>query len=80
MTTAVVFWVTFAIGFFGYCLFHLGAGATHYRYQQIPPPGGRGHRKPNVWASLGRGPYVRMWGSVPLPGGFRLGHSLTGRK
>jgi hypothetical protein len=65
-----------------YLGFHFGAGLTHHRYQQLAPPqarnvgSGYSHRKLNVWASLGRGPYVNMWGSIPLPGGFRLGHNL----
>lgn len=81
MSTAVAFWASFAVGFILYGGYHLGAGKTHYRYQQLAPPrasgNGHAHRRPNVWASLGRGPYVNAWGSIPLPGGFRLGHSLT---
>ena len=49
-----------------YAAFHLGAGQTHHRY-------GKAHGlSPNLYWSLGRGPYA----SVRLPGGFRIGHKL----
>ena len=49
-----------------YAAFHVGAGHAHYRH-------GRAHGlSPNLYWSLGRGPY----GSVRLPGGFRVGHRL----
>lgn len=47
---------------------HFGAGATHHRYQRAMG------RKPRLFASLSRGAFV--WGSLPLPGGFRIGHRL----
>jgi hypothetical protein len=47
---------------------HGGAGATHHRYQRAMG------RKPRLFASLGRGAFV--WGSLPLPGGFRVGRRL----
>ncbi|WP_300604768.1 hypothetical protein [Trebonia sp.] len=50
----------------GYAGFHLGAGHAHHRYAKA-----RGLR-PNVYWSLGRGPYA----SVRLPGGLRVGHRL----
>ena len=49
-----------------YVLFHLGAGHTHHRDRKA-----HGLR-PNLYWSLGRGPYA----SVRLPGGFRIGHRL----
>jgi hypothetical protein len=55
-----------------YAGFHLGAGHAHYRHQRRGCM--TGHRRPRVWASLGRGPFV--WVSVPLPGRFRLGRRL----
>ena len=45
---------------------HLGAGHTHHRYQKAHG------LNPNLYWSLGRGPYA----SVRLPGGFRVGHKL----
>jgi hypothetical protein len=57
----------------GYLLFHLGAGSAHYRHAKAGCAR-TGHRRPNIWASLGRGPFV--WLSVPLPGGFRIGRKL----
>ncbi len=49
-----------------YIAFHLGAGHTRHRYH-------RAHGlQPRLYWSLGRGPY----GSVRLPGGFRVGHRL----
>ena len=54
--------------------FHGGSGVAHYRHFRNGCAAGRGHRRPSVWASLGRGPYVRL--SVPLPGGFRISHRL----
>jgi len=45
---------------------HLGAGHTHHRYA-------RAHGlSPNLYWSLGRGPYA----SIRLPGGFRVSHRL----
>lgn len=80
--SALLAWVL--VGFVSAAAFHLSAGLVHHRYQQIAPPQSadrNGHihhrRPPSIWASLGRGPFVNVWGSVPLPGGFRLGHSLT---
>ena len=49
-----------------YAAFHIGAGHTHHRYARS-----RG-LSPNIYWSLGRGPYA----SVRLPGGFRVGHHL----
>jgi hypothetical protein len=49
-----------------YLAFHLGAGHTHHHYRKAT-----GFR-PNLYWSLGRGPYA----SVRLPGGFRVGHRL----
>ena len=49
-----------------YLCFHAGAGHTHHRYQKAHG------LHPNLYWSLGRGPY----GSIRLPGGFRLGHKL----
>jgi hypothetical protein len=52
----------------GYLLFHLGAGHAHYRHHRA-----HGRRGVSVyWNSAMRGPWV----SVPLPGGFRVGHKL----
>jgi hypothetical protein len=46
--------------------FHVGAGHIHHRYH-------RAHGlQPRLHWSLGRGPY----GSIRLPGGFRVGHRL----
>jgi hypothetical protein len=51
-----------------YAAFHLGAGHAHYRHQRA-----HGRRGVSVyWNSARRGPWV----SVPLPGGFRVGHRL----
>ena len=49
-----------------YLAFHLGAGHTHHRYAKA-----RG-LQPHLYWSLGRGPY----GSIRLPGNFRLGHHI----
>jgi hypothetical protein len=49
-----------------YAAFHLGAGHTHHRYSKAHG------LQPRVYWSLGRGPY----GSVRLPGGFRVGRKL----
>ncbi len=49
-----------------YLAFHLGAGHTNHRYQKA-----HGLR-PNIIWSAARGPY----GSIRIPGGFRLGHRL----
>jgi hypothetical protein len=49
-----------------YLAFHLGAGHTHHRYAKTHG------LAPNLYWSLGRGPYA----SVRLPGGFRVGHRL----
>jgi hypothetical protein len=57
--------VIIAIAFI-YGAFHAGSGHTHYRYQRA------GGLKPNLYWSLGRGPYA----SIRLPGGFRVGHRL----
>ena len=54
--------------------FHGGSGVAHYRHQRSRCDATRSHRRPSLWASLGRGPYVRL--SVPLPGGFRISHRL----
>ena len=49
-----------------YAAFHLGHGHANYRNS-------RAHGlSPNLYWSLGRGPY----GSIRLPGGFRVGHRL----
>jgi hypothetical protein len=51
-----------------YAAFHLGSGHAHYRHH-------RGHGRRGIgiyWNSVGRGPWV----SIPLPGGFRVGHRL----
>lgn len=49
-----------------YAAFHLGAGHAHHRHY-------RAHGlAPRLYWSLGRG----CWGSVRLPGGFRVGHRL----
>jgi hypothetical protein len=54
------------IAVIAYAAFHLGHGHANYRH-------GRAHGlSPNLYWSLGRGPY----GSVRLPGGFRVGHRL----
>ena len=55
--------VILAIAYLG---FHLGAGHTHHRYAKAHG------LKPNFYWSSVRGPY----GSIRLPGGFRLGHKL----
>jgi len=61
MITAVVVIVVLV-----YLAFHLGAGHTRHRY-------GKAHGlSPNFYWSMARGPY----GSIRLPGGFRLGHKL----
>jgi hypothetical protein len=49
-----------------YAAYHLGAGHTHHRYRKAHG------LQPRVYRSLGRGSY----GSVRLPGGFRVGHKL----
>ena len=49
-----------------YLAFHLGAGHTHHRYRKAHG------LSPNFYWSMARGPY----GSIRLPGGFRLGHRL----
>lgn len=49
-----------------YLAFHIGAGHTHHRYRKAHG------LSPNLYWSLGRGPY----GSIRLPGNFRLGHRL----
>ena len=49
-----------------YLGFHLGSGATHHRYQKAHG------LSPNLYWSAARGPY----GSIRLPGNFRLGHRL----
>ena len=49
-----------------YAAFHIGAGHAHHRYRKAHG------LSPNLYWSLGRGPYA----SVRLPGGFRLGHHL----
>lgn len=49
-----------------YAVFHLAAGARHHRRRRA-----RG-LQPRLYWSLGRGPY----GSIRLPGGFRIGHKL----
>jgi hypothetical protein len=49
-----------------YLAFHLGAGHTHHRYRKAHG------LAPRLYWSLGRGPY----GSIRLPGNFRLGHRL----
>jgi hypothetical protein len=54
--------------------FHGGSGAAHYRHFRNGCAAGRGHRRPSVWACLGRGAFV--WLSVPVGAGFRLGHRL----
>ena len=49
-----------------YLAFHFGAGHAHHRYR-------RAHGlDPHLFWSLTRGPY----GSIRLPGGFRIGHRL----
>jgi hypothetical protein len=55
------------LGVIVYLAFHVGHGVSNYRH-------GRRHGRRGiglVWY-LGRGPWV----SVPLPGGFRVGHKL----
>jgi hypothetical protein len=49
-----------------YAAFHIGAGHTHHRYRKAHG------LSPNFYWSSVRGPY----GSVRLPGGFRVGHKL----
>jgi len=49
-----------------YLAFHIGAGHTHHRYRKAHG------LDPHLYWSLGRGPY----GTVRLPGGFRVGHRL----
>jgi len=49
-----------------YLAYHAGAGHTRYRYRKAHG------LDPHLYWSLGRGPY----GSVRLPGGFRIGHRL----
>jgi len=49
-----------------YLMFHLGAGHAHHRTRKAHG------LSPNLYWSLGRGPY----GSIRLPGGFRVGHKL----
>jgi hypothetical protein len=49
-----------------YLAFHLGHGHAHHRYRKAHG------LSPNLYWSLGRGPYA----SVRLPGGFRVGHRL----
>jgi len=67
-----------------YLAFHFGAGHAYYRHAKAAPqPQGRHHGpqpRVSIWASLARGPYIGAWGSIPLPGGFRLGHKLFGIK
>jgi hypothetical protein len=68
-------WAGVAIGLVAvYIAFHAGSGAAHYRHQRAGCAGTVRRRRPSVWASLGRGPYVRL--SVPIGGGFRLTHKL----
>lgn len=55
----------------GLITFWLGHGHANYRHARTCRSG---HRRPSLFASLGRGPFV--WGSVPVGGGFRLGHRL----
>jgi hypothetical protein len=61
------------IEFFVICLIigavaHLAGGATRHR-QHYRRSGGL---HPNLYYTYGRG----WWGSVRLPGGFRVGHRL----
>jgi hypothetical protein len=49
-----------------YAAFHLGHGHARHRYEKAHG------LDPHLYWSLGRGPY----GSIRLPGGFRLGHKL----
>jgi len=49
-----------------YLAFHIGAGHTHHRYRKAHG------LDPHLYWSLGRGPY----GTIRLPGGFRVGHRL----
>jgi len=49
-----------------YLVVHFAGGARHHRRARS-----RGMR-PNLYYTYGRG----IWGSVRLPGGFRVGHKL----
>jgi hypothetical protein len=53
--------------------FHTGSGHAHYRHQKAGCAR-TSRRRPSLWAALGRGAFV--WLSVPVGGGFRLGHRL----
>ena len=49
-----------------YLASHIGAGHTHYRYQKAQG------LNPRLYDTLRRGWY----GSIRLPGGWRVGHKL----
>jgi hypothetical protein len=49
-----------------YLAFHVGAGHSRHRHEKAHG------LNPHLYWSLARGPY----GSVRLPGNFRLGHEL----
>ena len=71
--TVVVIALIAGVIFGMYVALHSGAGHAHYRHQRAGCAR-TGHRKARVYASLARGPYVRM--SVPVGGGFRISHKL----
>lgn len=54
------------IAVIAYALLHLGAGVHRHRRHR------RAGLNPRLYWSLGRG----FYGSVRLPGGFRVGHRL----
>ena len=54
------------VGAIVYLVFHLGAGARSHRRRKAHG------LSPNLYWSAARGPY----GSIRLPGGFRVGHRL----